>query len=71
MTEDSSPADLSVGTVFNDEHLVLGGAEGELPDGAAGAELLRRELLEAGHNAAISGDGDQLDLGAWSHGTYC
>jgi hypothetical protein len=42
----------------------LGGAEGELPDEASGAQLVGAQLLEAGHDPTASGDGNQLDLWA-------
>jgi hypothetical protein len=44
--------------------LYLGGAEGELPDEASGAQLIGAQLLEAGYDPTASGDSDQLDLRA-------
>jgi len=49
--------------LLNDEHVVLGRAERQLPDSASAAELLGSQLTESGHNAAAGSDGDQFDLG--------
>jgi hypothetical protein len=53
-----------VGTLLDDEHLLLGGAERELADEASVAKLVGAQVLETGDDAAVGRNGDQLDLGA-------
>jgi len=49
---------------LDDDHAVFGGAEGLLVDVSCRAELVRRQLCEAGHDARVASDGDQLQLDA-------
>ena len=60
--EDSDSS--SVGALLNNKHLFPGGAKCHLPDNTGLPELLSLEVLESGNNAAIRGNGDQLDLGS-------
>jgi len=53
-----------VGAVLNVQHAVFARAKGGLADLACLAELGSRHLLKAGDDAATSGDGDELELGA-------
>ena len=55
---------LGCGAVLDDDHPVLGGAEGDFLDGTRRAELVRAELLEPRDDAAAGGDGDELELDA-------
>lgn len=52
----------SVGALLNHQHLLSCSSEAHLTNLASGAELVRREILEAGHNTAVCGNGDELDL---------
>ena len=47
--------------VLDDQHLVLGGAEGQLLDDAGMTQFLWGQLAESGHDAASGGDGDELE----------
>ncbi len=51
-------------SVDHTHYRYLGGAEAEFADESGGPELVRAQLLEAGHDPAARGDGDQLDLWA-------
>lgn len=52
----------SVGTLLNNQHLLSRGSEAHLADNTSCAELVRGQVLEAGHNTAVCGNGDQLNL---------
>lgn len=51
---------LRVRALLDDEHALVDGAEGELADEPGAAQLLRRQLFEAGHDAPVGRYGDQL-----------
>lgn len=52
-----------VGTLLDYQHLLSRSSEAHLADNTSSAELVRGQILEAGHNTAVCGNGDQLDLG--------
>lgn len=49
-----------VGTFFNNEHLVAGRAECDLPHNTCLPKFLRREILESGDDSTLCCYGDQL-----------
>lgn len=46
--------------LLDDQHVILGGAEGDLLHHTCRSELLRRQLAEPGHDAASCRYGNQL-----------
>ena len=58
--EDSDCA--GVGTILDHQHLLSRSSEAHLADNTSGAELVGGQILEAGHNTAVCGNGDQLNL---------
>ena len=46
---------------LNDNHLVLGGTEGDFLNRAGGTKFVGGKLFETGDNTAASGDGNELE----------
>mmetsp|Transcript_54763 Transcript_54763/g.91024 ORF Transcript_54763/g.91024 Transcript_54763/m.91024 type:complete len:479 (-) Transcript_54763:379-1815(-) len=63
-TTDKDGDGVGVGAVLKEEHAVLGSSEGDLTELSDVAELVSRDLLEAGDDASAGGDGEELELRA-------
>lgn len=50
----------TIGAFLDDKHLISCCTEAELAHNSGMAEFLSREIFEAGNNATLSGDSDQL-----------
>ena len=61
-TTDKDGNSLGVFTFLNQNYSLVRGTEGNLLDKASLTELLGGDLLEAGNNAAISGNGEQFNF---------